>query len=187
MIRIIIFCHFLLGTFTAHANLICDLPDQSTCTEILDVTNDQLVHEVEQICQQNKGHLDEGVCSNENAIGYLAATIANNLKEMEEHPWMQSQQVSISTHAEEKESVQIWLFYKMFNDFFNLEPYNKQFNVRQKKGSTISLSKTLLISRLIYFTKLSTNKNFSEDEFTLKGYIKQYKDKRIDTANSIYF
>ena len=88
---------------------------------------------------------------------------------------------------EEKESVQIWLFYKMFNDFFNLSPYNKLFNVRQKKGSTISLSKTLLISRLIYFTKLSMNKNFSEDEFTLKGYIKQYKDKRIDTVNSIYF
>ena len=127
------------------------------------------------------------VIDNANAIGYLATTIANNLKEIEEHPWMQSQQVSISTHAEEKESVQIWLFYKMFNDFFNLSPYNKQFNVRQKKGSTISLSKTLLISRLIYFTKLSTNKNFSEDEFTLKGYIKQYKDKRIDTANSIYF
>ena len=123
------------------------------------------------------------VIDNENAIGYLAATIANNLKEIEE----QSQQVSISTHAEEKESVQIYLFYKMFNDFFNLEPYNKQFNVRQKKGSTISLSKTLLISRLIYFTKLSTNKSFSEDEFTLKGYIKQYKDKRIDTVNSIYF
>ena len=127
------------------------------------------------------------VIDNANAIGYLATTIANNLKEMEEHPWMQSQQVSINTHAEEKESVQIWLFYKIFNDFFNLSPYNKLFNVRQKKGSTISLSKTLLISRLIYFTKLSTNKNFSEDEFTLKGYIKQYKDKRIDTVNSIYF
>lgn len=127
------------------------------------------------------------VIDNANAIGYLATTIINNLKEIEEHPWMQSQQVSISTHAEEKESVQIYLFYKMFNDFFNLSPYNKQFNVRQKKGSTISLSKTLLISRLIYFTKLSMNKNFSEDEFTLKGYIKQYKDKRIDTVNSIYF
>lgn len=111
------------------------------------------------------------VIDNANAIGYLATTIANNLKEIEEHPWMQSQQVSISTHAEEKESVQIWLFYKMFNDFFNLEPYNKQFNVRQKKGSTISLSKTLLISRLIYFTKLSTNKSFSEDEFTLNSYL----------------
>ena len=126
------------------------------------------------------------VIDNANAIGYLATTIINNLKEIEEHPWMQSQQVSITTNAEEKESVQIWLFYKMFNDFFNLSPYNKLFNVRQKKGSTISLSKTLLISRLIYFTKLSMNKNFSEDEFTLKGYIKQYKDKRIDTANSIY-
>ena len=127
------------------------------------------------------------VIDNANAIGYLATTIINNLKEIEEHPWMQSQQVSITTNAEEKESVQIWLFYKMFNDFFNLSPYNKLFNVRQKKGSTISLSKTLLISRLIYFTKLSMNKNFSEDEFTLKGYIKQYKDKRIDTVNSIYF
>ena len=127
------------------------------------------------------------VIDNTNAIGYLATAIINNLKEIEEHPWMQSQQVSITTNAEEKESVQIWLFYKMFNDFFNLSPYNKLFNVRQKKGSTISLSKTLLISRLIYFTKLSMNKNFSEDEFTLKGYIKQYKDKRIDTVNSIYF
>ena len=126
------------------------------------------------------------VIDNANAIGYLATTIANNLKEIEEHPWMQSQQVSISTHAEEKESVQIWLFYKMFNDFFNLEPYNKQFNVRQKKGSTISLSKTLLISRLIYFTKLSKHSKFSDDEDVLKGYIKQYKDKRIDTVNSIY-
>ncbi|MBD9145615.1 MAG: hypothetical protein EGP81_08680 [Bacteroides clarus] len=127
------------------------------------------------------------VIDNANAIGYLATTIINNLKEIEEHPWMQSQQVSMTTNAEEKESVQIWLFYKIFNDFFNLSPYDKLFNVRQKKGSTISLSKTLLISRLIYFTKLSTNKNFSEDEFTLKGYIKQYKDKRIDTVNSIYF
>ena len=45
----------------------------------------------------------------------------------------------------------------------------------------------LLISKLIYFTKLSKNKNFSEDEFTLKGYIKQYKDKKVETINSIYF
>ena len=59
------------------------------------------------------------VIDNANAIGYLATTIINNLKEIEEHPWMQSQQVSMNTHAEEKESVQIWLFYKMFNDFFN--------------------------------------------------------------------
>ena len=91
----------------------------------------------------------------------------------------------------------------MFNDFFNLPPYDKQFNVRQKKGSITSLSKTLLISRLIHFTKLKSKKSkksksspndttskrdkFASDEFTLKGYIKQYKDKKIDTINSIYF
>ena len=40
---------------------------------------------------------------------------------------------------------------------------------------------------LIYFTKLSKHSKFSDDEDVLKGYIKQYKDKRIDTANSIYF
>ena len=127
------------------------------------------------------------VIDNVNAIGYLATTIINNLKEIEEHPWMQIQQVRMNTPTEEKESIQIWLFYKMFNDFFNLKPYNKLFNVRQKKGSTISLSKTLLISRLIYFTKLSKHSKFSDDEDVLKGYIKQYKDKRIDTVNSIYF
>lgn len=92
------------------------------------------------------------VIDNANAIGYLAAVITNNLKEIEEHPWMQIQQVRMNTPTEEKESIQIWLFYKMFNDFFNLKPYNKLFNVRQKKGSTVSLSKTLLISKLIYFT-----------------------------------
>lgn len=100
------------------------------------------------------------VIDNANAIGYLATIIANNLKEIEEHPWMQTQQVRMNTPAEEKESIQIWLFYKMFNDFFNLEPYNKLFNVRQKKGSTVSLSKTLLISKLIYFTKLSKTRIF---------------------------
>lgn len=126
------------------------------------------------------------VIDNANAIGYLATTIINNLKEIEENLWMQEQKVEMSTHAEEKESVQIWLFYKMLNNFFSLSPYNKQFNVRQKKGSIISLSKTLLISRLIYFTKLSKHSKFSNDEDVLKGYIKQYKNKRINTVNSIY-
>lgn len=42
------------------------------------------------------------VIDNANAIGYLATTIANNLKEIEEHPLGAEQQVSISTPAEEK-------------------------------------------------------------------------------------
>ena len=33
---------------------------------------------------------------------------------------------------------------------------------------------------------LVKHNKFSEDEDVLKGYIKQYKDKKIDTVNSIY-
>ena len=78
------------------------------------------------------------IIDNPNAIGYLAAVIANNLKEIEEHPWMQIQQARMNTPTEEKESIQIWLFYKMFNDFFNLKPYNKLFNVRQTLVGTLN-------------------------------------------------
>ena len=112
----------------------------------------------------------------------FAKAIADNHKEINQFGVSFKKPITISVKVEGKHQIVI--------DNANAIGYlatNKQFNVRQKKGSTISLSKTLLISRLIYFTKLSTNKNFSEDEFTLKGYIKQYKDKRIDTANSIYF
>ena len=57
----------------------------------------------------------------------------------------------------------------------------------KRKEAPYHISKTLLISRLIYFTKLSKHSKFSDDEDVPKRYIKQYKDKRIDTANSIYF
>ena len=44
-----------------------------------------------------------------------------------------------------------------------------------------------LIQHKHVIIKLSKHSKFSDDEDVLKGYIKQYKDKRIDTANSIYF
>lgn len=125
------------------------------------------------------------IVDNSNAIAHIAASIINTLNEAEKHIWMQTQRVDFN-YAEEKESVQIWLFTKMFQDFFNLIPYKDLFKGRQKKGSTTSLSKILLISRLIYFTRISKNKKFLDDEDHLKGYIKQYKDKRINTVNSIY-
>jgi hypothetical protein len=92
--------------------------------------------------------------------------------------------VNFDERTTTSESVQIWEFTKMFQDFFRI--YHKQFNKRQKKGSTISLSKIMLISRLILLTKLSKNDNFSSNEDTLKGFIKQYKDKKIKYDNYIY-
>ena len=117
--------------------------------------------------------------------------IADNHKEINQFGVSFKKPITISVKVEGKHQIVIdnanAIGYLATTIANNLEPYNKQFNVRQKKGSTISLSKTLLISRLIYFTKLSKHSKFSDDEDVLKGYIKQYKDKRIDTANSIYF
>ncbi len=70
-------------------------------------------------------------------------------------------------------SVHIAYFAKMFITFFDDNP---QFKGRQKKGSTVSLNKLLLISRLVYFTRLSKKNSFIESEETLKGFLKQYKD-----------
>lgn len=124
--------------------------------------------------------------NNSNAIGYLAYAISNNINEIEKHPWMQIQKLNWTDIIEKKDSIQIWLFYKLFNDFFNLPQYKKQFNIRQKKGDTVSLNKVLLISRLIYLAKISTNSRFKDDEDTLKGYIKQYKNKTINVKGQIY-
>lgn len=62
---------------------------------------------------------------------------------------------------------------KMFITFFDKNP---QFVGKRENGSKVSLSKLLLISRMIYFIRLTNNKNFYELEDTLKGFIKQYKD-----------
>lgn len=92
--------------------------------------------------------------------------------------------VNFNERITTSESVQIWQFTKIFQDFFSI--YHKQFNKRQKKGSRISLSKIMLISKLILLTKLSTKEQFLSNEDTLKGFIKQYKDKKIKYHNYIY-
>ena len=75
----------------------------------------------------------------------------------------------------------------MFQDFFNLPSYKKQFNRRRKKGEQgLSLSKIFLVSKLIYFTKLSTNTKFYESDENLRGYISLHKGRIINSVNSIY-
>lgn len=85
---------------------------------------------------------------------------------------------------EESKSVHIWFFAKLFLSFFKTNP---QIKGRQKKGDTVSCSKYLLISRLAYFTKLTTNKDYKEDEEPLKGIIKQYKNHKFKVTNNIYW
>ena len=84
---------------------------------------------------------------------------------------------------DESDSVLIWYFAHLLKYFFDLNP---QFKGKRKKGETSSLNKTLLISKLIYYTQLSRNTNFLEDTDTLKSFFKQYKNKEIKGLSNIY-
>lgn len=49
-------------------------------------------------------------------------------------------------------------------------------DLKARKGDTVSYSKMLLISRIIYFCRLTKNESFTVDSSPLKGILKQYGD-----------
>ena len=63
------------------------------------------------------------------------------------------------------------LMYKLFNVLFDTVGLP---DLRAKKGETVSYSKMLLASRIIYFCRLTTNESFTVDSSSLKGVLKQY-------------
>lgn len=85
---------------------------------------------------------------------------------------------------EESDSVLIWYFAILMRYFFELNPSYKG---ESKKCDGLSLSKNLLISTLIYNLGLSRNPSFRESDETLKGFFKQYKNKKIESLGNIYF
>lgn len=87
-------------------------------------------------------------------------------------------------HNEESDSVLIWYFATLMRNFFELNPYYKG---ESKKCAGLSLSKNLLISTLIFNLGLSRNPSFRESDETLKGFFKQYKNKKIESLGNIYF
>ncbi len=85
---------------------------------------------------------------------------------------------------EESDSVLIWYFATLMRYFFELNP---QYKGESKKCDGLSLSKNLLISTLIFNLGLSRNPSFRESDETLKGFFKQYKNKKIETLGNLYF
>ncbi len=85
---------------------------------------------------------------------------------------------------EESDSVLIWYFATLMRYFFELNP---DYKGDSKKCDGLSLSKNLLISTLIFNLGLSRNPSFRESDETLKGFFKQYKNKKIGTLGNIYF
>lgn len=117
-------------------------------------------------------------------IAYLGLLCAKGISNIENDSILSFRHSDFKDTITESDSMRICLFANMLLHFFE---ENKQFNRRQKKGSTVSLSKNLLISRLAYFAKLTTNKSYMEDDDNLKKIIKQYDDKELSTMNNIYF
>ena len=79
----------------------------------------------------------------------------------------------------------IAFFANMLLRFFNTQ---SQIRDKRKKGASYSVKELELVSHLIYFTKLSTNKNWLDIENkTLKPFLKQYKNHEYPkTRNNIY-
>lgn len=85
---------------------------------------------------------------------------------------------------EESDSVLIWYFATLMRYFFELNP---QYKGESKKCDGLLLSKNLLISTLIFNLGLSRNPSFRESDETLKGFFKQYKNKKIEALGGFYF
>lgn len=96
-------------------------------------------------------------------------------------------------------SVQMWFsatrYIKLFENLGLSTKRAKDSKVRYKQGAgkriavsggnvTVSYNKMLLISRLMYFTKLARNENFLSSDESLKGIVKSYKNFKFNTYNS---
>lgn len=93
----------------------------------------------------------------------------------------------------EYKTILVAMFYKLLDSFFKLLPKTNT-SKSAKAYSTVSLNKTLLISRLVYLTNLSKDKRYTGvDEKNsklcpnfIKDQIKSYKDYEILRANKFY-
>lgn len=76
-------------------------------------------------------------------------------------------------------------FAKILLDFFNTQDHIRS---KRKKGAKHSLKEMDLVSQLVYFSNLSTNKSWTDIESeTLKAFLKQYKDYQYpNNISSIY-
>lgn len=125
--------------------------------------------------------------TNERAIWAILAFINNGIKNQPQDTNLNiidCRNEGIIQEQTESDSVMIWYFAKLLMNFFEINP---QFKSSQRGKQGISYSKYLLISQLIYHTRLSRNENFLLSDETLKGYLKQYKGKEIDTKSNIYW
>ena len=79
-------------------------------------------------------------------------------------------------NASKSRSVTIWLFTILLRYFFEKYP---QFSNKRKTGNATTKSTLKLISKLIYFVKLTDNEEYNCDDENLKAILKQYRNYKI--------
>ncbi len=120
-----------------------------------------------------------------NTIYYLALMCTDKINEIGDNSLLSISLTPLLGNNDLKSnSVHIWYFAQMFFKFFELKP---PIRTKAPKGSIISYSRKLLVSRLIYIVGLSKNKNLLDSDDTLKGFLNQYKDYKLDVINGIYY
>lgn len=95
--------------------------------------------------------------------------------------------------ATEPDTVLVAMFYNLLNSFLKLLPKTNKSKIA-KAYTTVSLNKTLLISRLVYLTNLSKDERYTGIDKKkeklcpnfIKDQIKSYKDSEILRANKFY-
>ena len=116
------------------------------------------------------------IIDNPTALHFIADTLTEKLSN--EPIWREHFIMNYHKPLEDSKSMSdspyIYYFAKMFLNFFNVEQTVKS---KRKKGASHAIKELELVSHLIYFTKLSTNKTWIDiEKRTLKSYLKQYKN-----------
>lgn len=123
------------------------------------------------------------VIDNPTALHLLAETIDQRLDDMDlTETYRMNYCKRLPDSKPMSDSPHIYYFAQMF-----LQLFNKQKSIvdKRKKGAKHSVKELELVSRLVYFTKLSTNKKLLDIESqTLKAYLKQYKTLNLSLRRS---
>lgn len=127
---------------------------------------------------QIKGH--RLIIDNPNTISAIAEMCRQTVPEIRYGNFLNLGTTDI---ADKSDSVRIWLFARMMRGFFELYP---QFASKRKTGNDTTKSTLRLISKLVYLTGLTTNEDYHTDDENLKGILKQHRNYKIDTVNTIY-
>ena len=118
---------------------------------------------------------------NPNTIAMIASACRELLPMVDQSSILNN--VKLERGYNKSNSVKIWLFARLFRCFFERYP---QFAGKKRDSDGVSKSTLLLISKLVYFVRFTDNEDYDVSDENLKAILKQYRNLKLDTMNTIY-